>query len=342
MAPENDNFQLPGAAVSDPDFDWRTHYHTRDEVLNAPKPDFMIKDFLQYQSIVGIAGFVAHKKSFIALNISYALCSGAPLFGKFPVLRKPARVLYLCPEMGLIGFSDRVKRIGLLPYVGNSFFFATMSLKDGVALLPQLTLTEIQDAVIIVDTAIRFVVGNENSSEHMKALAVEAFTLIREGAAGVIFLCHSPKSMTNSSELTLENSMRGSGELSAFLFSCWATRMQNPEDAFGTPNLLKQVKSRDFETDSFEVLTSRETCLMTYVENSRGAVVLGKTKTTNVDGREEEAVEVIRNNPKLSLKKLGQLMTTLGIRRGKTWISDKRAEMGLSSIKTSLPASAPP
>jgi hypothetical protein len=316
--------------------EWREHYHTREETENAPQPEFLIDGFLQRQSIVGIAGFVAHKKSFIALNVSYSLCSGEPLFGKFRVLHKARRVLYLCPEMGLVGFSNRVKKIGLLPYVGETFFFATMSLKDGVVRLPDLAPEEIKDAAIIVDTAIRFVDGDENSSQHMKELAVMAFALIRDGAECVIFLCHSNKSMTSSNELTLENAMRGSGELSAFLFSCWATRMQDPEHAYDSANLLKQVKSRDFEADPFEVTTSRETCRMTFVEGSRGAVVAQKSSgpKSNADGKEDMAIQVIRDNPDISQAKIVAKLKTLGIKRSKGWVGNKRYEIHNQGCQT--------
>jgi hypothetical protein len=321
-------------SASEPGTDWRSHYHTRNEVENAPKPEFLIESFLQRQSIMGIAGFVAHKKSFIALNMSHALCSGEPLFGKFQVLRKPKRVLYLCPEMGLIGFSNRVKKIGLMPYVGESFFFSTMSLKNGVPHLPDLTPEEIDGAVIFVDTAIRFVDGDENSSQHMKELAVMAFALIRDGAECVVFLCHSNKSMTSSGELTLENAMRGSGELSAFLFSCWATRMQDPEHAYDTANLLKQVKSRDFEADPFEVTTSRETCLMTYVDGSRGAVVAKKT-TANLDGKEDVALQMIRDNPAMSHKNISLKLKEIGVVRGPSWVGIKKSELFGTGVKSS-------
>jgi Bifunctional DNA primase/polymerase, N-terminal/AAA domain len=328
-----------GGVVAEPvtpvPLDWRLHYHTRVEVENAPKPEFLIEGFLQRQSIVGIAGFVAHKKSLIALNVCHSLCTGEPLFGKFRVARKAKRVLYLCPEMGLIGFSDRVRKIGLMPYVGDSFFCATMSLKDGVVRLPDLTREEINEAVIFVDTAIRFIDGDENSSQHMKELAAMAFTLIRDGAECVVFLCHSSKTMVSSGELTLENSMRGSGELSAFLFSCWATRMQDPEDAYDTPNLLKQVKSRDFESKPFEVTTSRETCRMTFVEGSEGAVVIGKSKKADADGKEDIALQVIRDNPKLSIRKLAAKMKDLGIKRSPSWVGNKRFEVLGVGVKTS-------
>ena len=306
--------------------DWRSHYHTREETENAPKPEFLIEGFLQRQAIVGLAGYVGQKKSLIAQNVSYSLCSGEPLFGTFNVTRKPSRVLYLCPEMALIGFANRIRRIGLLQYVGETFFYATMSLKDGVIKLPDISVEEAQGAVIILDTAIRFIEGDENSSQHMKELANQAFQLIRSGAEAVIVLAHSNKEMVKSSELTLDNAMRGSSELTAFLSSCWATRLQDPEHPYESKSLLKHVKPRDFEADPFEVVTDRETCRMTFVEGSRGAVVARKPMG-NVDGREADAIAIIRANLTLSLSNLVLKLKDSGIARKKTWVSQKRCEL---------------
>lgn len=320
----------PSAPV--PAVDWRSRYHTREETENAPAPEFLIEGFLQRQAIVGIAGYVGNKKSLIAQNVAHSLCSGEPLFGRFRVVRKPRRVLYLCPEMALIGFANRIRRLGLVPFVGETFFYATMSLKSGVAKLPELTAEEVEGAVIVLDTAIRFIEGDENSSEHMKELAAQAFTLIQAGAEAVIVLAHSNKEMMKSTELTLDNCMRGSSELSAFLSSCWATRLQDPENPYESASLLKHVKPRDFEADPFEVITDRETCRMTFVEGSTGAKVARKS-TGDMDGKEDEALRIIRANPELSVRSLVVKLAGAGIERKKTWVSDKRFEIHKTGVQ---------
>lgn len=211
--------------------DWRLHYHTREEHDHVEPPCFLIEGFLPVQSIMGIGAFVGQKKTLAALNIAFSLCSGESLFGKYKVSRKPARVLYLGPENGLISFSDRVNRIGLRDYMGETFFYATMSMPEQTplgALMPE----EIADAAIIIDTAIRFTDGSENDATHMKEFAKQAFSLIRDKAACVIMLHHSPKGMTKAAELTLENSFRGTGELSAFLSVALAMRTQDMDNEY--------------------------------------------------------------------------------------------------------------
>lgn len=110
--------------------DWRELFHTKDEVLNAPPITFLIKDYLMCEGVTGIAAPVRERKSLIAINIVHALLTGEKLFDHFEVVKKPSRVLYLCPEVSLGPFTDRVKKIGLIDYVGETLFYRTLS-KDG-------------------------------------------------------------------------------------------------------------------------------------------------------------------------------------------------------------------
>ena len=333
--------QLPQITVNGPKAepvtvtDWREHYHTATEHDDVGPPSFLINGFLPEQAIMGIGAFVGQKKTLAALNIVYSLCSGEPLFGKYEVARKPARVLYLGPENGMISFSDRVNRIGLREYLCKNFFYATMSIQETrplTALMPE----EIEDAAIVIDTAIRFTDGSENDAAMMKEFAKHAFSLIRNKAACVIMLHHSPKSMTKSHELTLENSFRGTGELSAFLSVALAMRTQDMDNEYESASLLRFVKQRDFEPkpSSFEVRTSRETCRMTFVDGSDGAsVVLGNT--ANKDGKDDAAIVLMKSGPnvKLSNVKMSKLLEDAGIDRSKEWVRLKRLELGIGGLK---------
>jgi hypothetical protein len=314
--------------------DWREHYHSIADHDEVGPPRFLIEGFLPEQAIMGIGAFVGQKKTLAVLNIVWSLCSGEPLFGKYEVTRKPSRVLYLGPENGLMSFSNRVNCIGLRDYLCKTFFYTTMSTQEKRP-LKELMPEEVEDAAIVIDTAIRFTDGSENDAAMMKEFAEHAFSLIRNKAACVIMLHHSPKSMTKANELTLENSFRGTGELSAFLSVALAMRTQDMEDEYGSASLLRFVKQRDFEPSpsSFEVKTSRETCRMTFVDGSAGATVtLGNT--ANKDGKDNAAVELLKANRKLSGVKMSQLLKDAGIDRSKEWVRLKRGELGLGGVKT--------
>jgi hypothetical protein len=281
--------------------EWREYYHTAKDHDNVGPPRFLIEGFLPEQAILGLGAFVGQKKTLAALNIVHSLCSGEPLFGKYKVTRKPSRVLYLGPENGLISFSDRVNRIGLRDYLCKTFFYSTMSMEENRPLTALLR-GEIEDAVIVIDTAIRFTDGSENDAAMMKEFAKHAFSLIRNKAAAVIMLHHSPKSMTKANELTLENSFRGTGELSAFLSAALAMRTQDMDNEYESASLLRFVKQRDFEPkpSSFEVKTSRETCRMTFVDGSAGATVT-VGNTANKDGKDDAALTMMEAKANLNL-----------------------------------------
>jgi len=101
-------------------------------------------------------------------------------------------VLYLCPEMGLISLSDRVRKIGIGDCLGDTLFLRSMNL-GGLDLL-DLPDEALEGSVLIVDTAIRFMHGDENSAKDMKAFSDVLFDIQRrQGPKGaVIILYHSP------------------------------------------------------------------------------------------------------------------------------------------------------
>ena len=103
---------------------------------------------------------------------------------------------------------------------GKTLFVRTMSAEETSA-LSALTPEEFKGAAVIIDTAVRYLRGM-NSSEHMRVFAEDVFRIMREGADSSV-LHHSAKGTKESTELSLENAMRGSGELGAFVSSCWAT-----------------------------------------------------------------------------------------------------------------------
>jgi hypothetical protein len=317
--------------------EWRKRYHTFEEMRDAPEPTFLIEGFLQRDSITAIAAPVGQRKTIIAANTVRAILTGDPLFDYFKVAERPTRVLYLCPEMGLLSFSKRMKNLGLMEYVGKNLFCRTMN-SEGDLQLKDLTDEELSGALVVIDTAVRFVVGDENSSEDMKLFAKDCFRLMKAGAASVLVLFHSPKGTKEASELTLENAMRGSGDLGAFVSSCWATRMQDPDKEWESPSYLRNVKQRDFESKPFEVTSDRQGRL--HIVDTPGPEVRLSSKATgpkgNSDGREEEALQVIIDNPTLSQQKIVAKLKEMGIKRSASWVGNKRFELLNTGCKSSV------
>ena len=267
------------------------------------------------------------RKSLIALNVAHALVTGEKLFDYFEVLKKPERVLYLCPEVSLGPFTDRLKKIGLIDYVGENLFYRTLS-ADGTLKLDDPALEEaLPGSVVILDTAVRFFEGDESSSQDARAFADQIFALLRAGAESVVMLHHSPK---DSGEfMTLENAMRGSGDLGAFLACCWGTKLQDPSKPYESASFLSNLKQRDFESRDFEATCGPDCRLHIVGDPETCTVTLQGRKgfKGNKDGKDEAADAVIRANPALPVRKVQEQLTALNISRGTTWIAKARARI---------------
>jgi hypothetical protein len=163
----------------------------------------------------------------------------------------------------------------------------------------------------------------------MRVFAEEVFRLMCDGAASVLLLHHSAKGTKESSELTLENAMRGSGELGAFVSSCWATRLQQPDEPYKSASYLVNVKQRDFESQPFEV-TSGPDCRLHIVDKPGDHIVLNSKPVgpqPDKDGKEAAAIELLKANPKLSCRLMSALLKENGIKRSKDWVQTKRFEL---------------
>ena len=211
--------------------------------------------------------------------------------------------------------------------LAGDFFFATMKTD------PQFEHTDLPDealegAVVFLDTAIRFYHGNENDSEAMGKFAKTIFDLTRRGARAVVLLHHSLKATKDATVLTLENSMRGSGDFGAFVTSCWATRLQEPEKTFDSLSVVEHVKQRDFQGKPFLLRSDRETGILSYAGNADG-LSLAKTpgRKANKDGKDEEALAFIREHTSLSGAELSAALSARGIDRKKNWCNEAKIKI---------------
>jgi hypothetical protein len=196
---------------------WREVFHTGSELGGRPSRVF-IKGILE-EGITYFGALSDTGKTWIGLSIAHALITKEKLFGLYPVLNK-CNVLYLVPEMGGSKFKARLEKMRL-PMDG-SFFCQTV--QDGAIDLNDASLLqairEMRPAVIL-DTAIRFQTGDEQSStEQAQGLGAKFFRLIREGAQLVICMHHRKKD-AGDVEPTLENTLRGTGDFGAMADCVW-------------------------------------------------------------------------------------------------------------------------
>jgi hypothetical protein len=315
--------------------DWRERYHSKDEMENAPPISFLIDGFLQCEGITGLAAPVRERKSLIALNVAHALLTGEKLFDHFAVTKKPTRVLYLCPEVSLGPFTDRLRKIGLMSYVGETLFCRTLSAQGHVELAD--LKEELPGSVVILDTAIRFIEGKESDSADIRVFADTNFALLKGGADSVLLLHHSPKDSLGD-VMTLENALRGSGDLGAFLCCCWGTKLQDPANPYQSASYLENLKQRDFESQPFEV-TCGPDCRLHIVGTPTTRSVELKTrrgKRVNGDGKDEVAIAFLKAHPELSVRDAAIQLKEMGIkRRGKDWVSTKLRELSGTGVRIS-------
>ncbi len=127
-------------------------------------------------------------------------------------MNKPAeRVIYLIPEAGLGPFSARLKTFRLHDHITERLFCRTLSAPRSLVLTDPRLLDAVRGADVFLDTAIRFMAGDENSAAEQRVFADTLFALQRAGARTITGAHHSPKSFGKDTLMTLENVLRGLG-----------------------------------------------------------------------------------------------------------------------------------
>lgn len=223
--------------------DWRTLFHTRQEVENAPPLTFAIDGFLQEDGITLIGGLAGHGKTLCMLAMAQALLECGKLFTKFQATRPADRVLYLIPEAALGPFCARLSTFRLTDYIGDRLFIQTLSSKELLSLTDSRLLTAAEGADVFLDTAIRFMEGDENDASEQRAFAQSLFNLQRAGARTITGAHHSPKAFSKDTVMTLENVLRGSGDIGAMLCTAWGLKQIDPVT---NSIYIANVKPRDF------------------------------------------------------------------------------------------------
>ena len=173
-----------------------------------------------------------------------ALLEEGKLFTKFQATRTADRVIYLIPEAGLSPFSARLRTFRLTDYVGERLFVQTLSAKEPLSLTDARLLKAAEGADVFLDTAVRFMQGDENDASEQRAFAESLFRLQGAGARTITGAHHSPKGFSKESVMTLENVLRGSGDIGAMLVTAWGLKQI---DAVSNQVYVANVKPRDFQ-----------------------------------------------------------------------------------------------
>jgi hypothetical protein len=220
--------------------------HTKEDFVNSQQLTFSIEGFLQNGAATLIGGLSGHGKTWVMLSMARALLTGEPLWDYFKVPKKAKRVVYLIPESTIEPVKHRLKRMGLYKHaLDGRLLVHTMSAGPKPKLDDPQILAVAKGSHIFLDTAIRFGSGEENSADaNQKGLASDIFSLLSAGAKTVIGAHHSAKAFDKAAFMTLENVLRGTGDIGAMAATVWGVKQID-----STRNLIhiENVKARDFE-----------------------------------------------------------------------------------------------
>jgi hypothetical protein len=313
--------------------DWRLIFHTVEEFENAPPLRFAIEGFLQEAGVTLLGGLAGHGKTLLMLAMAKALLEASPLFGYelFSVQRPAQRVVYLIPESSPGPFWSRIELFRLQQFVrSDHLLISTLSSRQRLSLDDPRLLRAVEGADIFLDTAVRFMNGSENDVESARPFADLLFRLLNAGARSITGAHHAPKGFEGQDHMTLENILRGSGDIGAMLCTGWGVRQVDP-----TRNQLyvQNVKSRDFQscepfmlegrphldtTGQFKMITDPgETGeLHSYLrQKDRG----GRPTTADKDDKVSQAVELRANG-----QGLREIAKTLGVGKSTVnrWLVD--------------------
>jgi AAA domain/Homeodomain-like domain len=199
-------------------------FDTEKEFRDLPDLTSVIEGIANEEEITVIGGLAKHGKTWFLLSIVKALLTGEPLFGYFKVPKVGERVVYLIPETSRRSFYARLRLMKIDQFLGSRLFVRTLSKGPAPLLDDPALLAAVKGADVFLDTVVRFITGEENSASDLKNFSAHLFGLQSAGARSVWGAHHSPKAFGEATTMTLENMLRGSGDLGAMLSNAYGLR----------------------------------------------------------------------------------------------------------------------
>jgi len=209
----------------------------------------LIRDFMP-EGITFIGGHAGEGKTLLALSLVKSLTSGEPFLGKFMV-EELVPCLYMCPESSSRAFKRRCRMFGI---TDDEDLFLVRTITEGMPLMLDSPIlakaVEKMKPLVILDTLPRFnEAADENDAAANKKLVDDIARLRALGCVGVLALHHSTKAASEG-EMTLQNALRGTGDLGAAADAVYGIRRDRMlySDGAGPMELdVRCLKPRDFD-----------------------------------------------------------------------------------------------
>jgi hypothetical protein len=270
--------------------------HSVDDLTALPPADYRVKGVLPQVGLAAIYGPSTSGKSFLAMELAFALSAGRDFFGN---RAKSCDVVYVSLE-GVAGLAQRVKaymaRYGSdagkrIKFVTAPFYL--LGVIDSDRLVKTVKAAGIGGGVIIVDTLNAATPGLEENKSGDMSLVIDAAKRIREDCGGLVVLIHH-------SGKDLSKGLRGHSSLYAALDAVIEVTREGGQRSW---RLEKSKDGADGERHSF-----RLEVLDVGIDND------GDVITSCVVVRQEAAVDTVHRakmpsgvNQRLIWEALGKL-----------------------------------
>jgi hypothetical protein len=276
---------------------WRDYFRTPAE-MEQGSIRMLIEGILP-EGITYIGGLAGDGKTWFALSMVRALTTGELFLGKYRV-PQCIPVIYLVPEVGDRAFRSRLEKFHIPNNDPERFLCRTISMGATLRLDDPVILEAVRHMnhpVVFLDTSIRFSTANdENSASQNKKLVDDIAGLRAAGAIGVVGLHHSTKSMREEA-MSLENVLRGSGDLSAMCDTVYGVKTDaRLKDRNSGPIEfdVENVKPRDLENPPapFRIALkyrSPDGTIRSHIDDTGDVklVTIGETLTENANAVEQ-------------------------------------------------------
>lgn len=217
---------VEGGEEGDP----RELFETQSTFVNEPDLPWVITLIAHIGESTWFAALPKQMKTWVMMCVAKALLTGEPLFGnpRFTVPHKAEKVIYLIPEAGRGSVKKRLTLLGLVDCLydpianpDGGLFVRTLSAGEKIKLTDPALLELAKGADIFIDTAVRYLEGDENSVKDVKVLTENILNLLSVGARSLWVAHHAAKGFENATTMTLQNMFRGSGEFGAALTNAY-------------------------------------------------------------------------------------------------------------------------
>jgi hypothetical protein len=104
--------------------------------------------------------------------------------------------------------------------------------------------------------------------------------------------------------------------------------LQDPANPYQSASYLDNLKQRDFESQPFEVTCGPDCRLHIVADPATAVATLSSRKNrSNKDGRDMEAIAMLKANPRWSEREAVRKLKEAGIARYRDWVREQRYEM---------------